>query len=228
MWKGSKTIMEIARRGRPGSVLSILAMMMLFSVSWSFSVDHKRNILAQDVQIEGGASTTGKVAASESRRDFLRTTPTALISGVTCVGVLQFHSTPAVAADSKEELPTKEAVTECFDFIRFELESKDGGVAKMQKSIDAGDFDGLLDFSKGYDQEFRKRRLGNAKKLLQDKEIKAKATEYANAVTFDLIGINRSCRKGQESIESANKYLQELRDDTNKFLALENTIKVQN
>ena len=63
--------------------------------------------------------------------------------------------------------------------------------------------------------------------MIQDKEVKSKATEYANAVTFDLIGINRSCRKDQESLESANKYLQELRDDTNKFLALEETIQIQ-
>jgi hypothetical protein len=69
--------------------------------------------------------------------------------------------------------------------------------------------------------------MGKAKKLLQDKEVKSQATEFANAVTFDLIGINRSSRKGQENVESANKYLQELRDDVNKFLALESTIQVQ-
>ena len=45
--------------------------------------------------------------------------------------------------------------------------------------------------------------MGIAKKLLQDKDIKEKATVYANSVTFDLIGINRSSRKGQESCENA-------------------------
>ena len=97
----------------------------------------------------------------------------------------------------------------------------------MQGRIDKEDLEGLLEFSKTYDLEFRKRRFGGAKKLMKDKEIKAKGTEYANAVTFDLIGINRSCRKGQENVESANKYLQELRDDVAKFLALEKTIEVQ-
>ena len=97
----------------------------------------------------------------------------------------------------------------------------------MQGRIDAQDFSGLMEFTKGYDLELRKKRMGGAKKLMTDKEMKNKATEYANAVTFDLIGINRNSRKGQENAEGANKYLQELRDDVNKFLSLESSIEVQ-
>jgi hypothetical protein len=74
---------------------------------------------------------------------------------------------------------------------------------------------------------YSKKRMGLAKKLLQDKEVRSQATKYANAVTFDLIGINRSSRKGQENVEFANKYLQDLREDIQKFLSLESTIQVQ-
>ena len=99
--------------------------------------------------------------------------------------------------------------------------------ASSERAFDAQDWAGLLEFTKTYDQELRKLRMGKAKKLLQSKEIKEKGTEFCNAVTFDLIGINRSSRSGQESVDSANKYLQELRDDVNKFLALESSIQVE-
>ena len=97
----------------------------------------------------------------------------------------------------------------------------------MQGRIDAQDFPGLLEFTRTYDLELRKLRMGKAKKLLQSKELKEKATSYANAVTFDLIGINRNSRQGQENVEGANKYLQELRDDVTAFLALESTIETE-
>jgi len=162
-----------------------------------------------------------------NRRDFLLIANVRVLSGITGVTILTSHSYPAVAVDEEEELPTREVVTECFNSVRYELQDLKGGVAFMQGRIDNEDWLGLLEFTKTYDLEMRKLRMGRAKKLLQDKEIKAKATSYANAVTFDLIGINRSSRKGQENVESANKYLQELREDMIKFLDLEETIKVQ-
>jgi len=209
--------MSIIRRYRVGisSVFSLLALALSFSTSLSF-------VIKPNSQVKASVDV-------ESRRDFLSITPAAVISCIAGLNILTTQSTPALAADTSAEieLPTKEVVTECFDFIRFELENPEGGVAYMQERIDREDLVGLLEFSRSYDLEFRKRRFGNAKKLMQDKEIKSKATAYANACTFDLIGINRSCRKGQESVESANKYLQELRDDVSKFLTLEKTIEVK-
>ena len=120
--------------------------------------------------------------------------------------------------------PTKETVVATFDPIRYELQNPNGGVATIQKRIDDQDWAGVMEFTKGYDLELRKARMGKAKKLLATKEDKEKATEYANAVTFDLIGINRNSRPGQENVEGANKYLQELREDVSKFLELESTI----
>jgi hypothetical protein len=140
-------------------------------------------------------------------------------------------SAPRVAAaasatdESAEPLPTRQAVTETFAPIKFELDDPQGGVSYMQGRIDEQDWDGLMEFTKTYDLELRKKLMGRAKKLLQSKDVKSNATTYANGVTFDLIGINRASRKGQENVESANKYLQELRDDVAKFLSLESTIE---
>jgi hypothetical protein len=224
--------MSTARNYRVGftTIFSIVILAMSFSTTTlSFVINRHEQSIRHNSHVKASTEPSETAFNMKSRRDFFCSTPTAVISCIAGLNVLTFQSLPAVAADTSEdiELPTQEAVTKCFDFIRFELENSEGGVAYMQGRIDNKDLAGLLEFSKSYDLEFRKRRFGDAKKLLQDKEVKAKATEYANAVTFDLIGINRSCRKGQESVESANKYLQELRDDVTKFLALEKTIKVK-
>jgi hypothetical protein len=157
-----------------------------------------------------------------SRRRFLeRFTPLAFGAVAMSVSPL-----PAKGAD-EIVLPTKEAVKTLYDDIRYELENPKGGVAYMQARVDDKDFEGLMEFTRTYDLELRKLRMGKAKKLLQSTELKEKATGYANAVTFDLIGINRNSRKGQENQEGANKYLQELRDDVAKFLSLESTIQTE-
>ena len=165
-----------------------------------------------------------------SRRKFLeRSYATAVVSTITSmiVETTLHRPRPAYAASSDEiVLPSRADVDTAFDPIKFELTNPDGGVAYMQGRIDEKDFTGLLEFTKTYDLELRKKNMGKAKKLLQSTEIKSKATEYANAVTFDLIGINRNSRNGQESVDGANKYLQELRDDAGKFLELESTIQV--
>jgi hypothetical protein len=106
-----------------------------------------------------------------------------------------------------------------FDAVRRELNSPEGGIAYMQRCLEQDDFTALLEFTKTYDQVLRKGAMGQAKKsLLQEKE---KATQYSNAVTFDLIGINRSSRPGKENASDAAKYLQELREDVQQFLELE-------
>eukprot|EP00535_Pseudo-nitzschia_heimii_P003160 CAMPEP_0197175408 /NCGR_PEP_ID=MMETSP1423-20130617/1632_1 /TAXON_ID=476441 /ORGANISM="Pseudo-nitzschia heimii, Strain UNC1101" /LENGTH=221 /DNA_ID=CAMNT_0042624559 /DNA_START=25 /DNA_END=690 /DNA_ORIENTATION=- len=220
--------MNIVHHSKVGMRLgfSSVILSLLFSTSLSFVISQKKNSIVNKFQIKSGIETVENPSNDESRRQFLRKAPTPFLSCMVGLRFLISQSSPALAADLSE-LPTREVVTECFDFIRFELENPEGGIAYMQGRIDKEDLAGLLEFSKSYDLEFRKRRFGAAKKLLQDKEVKAKATEYANAVTFDLIGINRSCRKGQEDKESANKYLNELRDDVTKFLALEKTIRVR-
>lgn len=111
-----------------------------------------------------------------------------------------------------------------FDAVRYQLQDPSGGVAYMQKCIDDHDFTALLEFTKQYDQVLRKGAMGQAKKTLP-KSVQDAATSAANAVTFDLIGINRSSRKGQENVAEASKYLEELRADVQTFLQLEGSVE---
>jgi hypothetical protein len=158
--------------------------------------------------------------ASNGRRKFLEQT----VSIAFGIGASTGMPSPVWAKEEEIVLPTKEQVTTTFESVRYELQNAEGGVSYMQGRIDAEDFPGLMDFTRTYDLELRKLRMGRAKKLLPSKELKEQATSYANAVTFDLIGMNRNSRKGQENVEGVNKYLQELRDDVAKFLTLESTI----
>jgi len=201
-----------------------LALSLSFPPITSFIVDSSKRA---QLQVKAVVDSSEANININNRRDFLHIAHVRVLSGITGVNILTSRSYPAVAVDDDVELPSKEVVTECFNSVRYELQNNKGGVSYMQERIDKEDWLGLLEFTRTYDLELRKLRMGKAKKLLQDKEIKAKATSYANAVTFDLIGINRSSRKGQENVESANKYLQELRVDMIKFLDLEETIKVQ-
>jgi hypothetical protein len=127
-----------------------------------------------------------------------------------------FGASPVAA----EETVSSAVKQKAFDQVRFELEDPAGGISIMQKLIDDQNWASLLDFTKTYDQVLRKAKMGAAKKLLP-KESQDAATLAANGVTFDLIGINRASRKGQESAELANKYLNELRDDVKALLALQ-------
>lgn len=163
------------------------------------------------------AAFSGHNPETQSRKAFLQTT-------ASFAGASLIQSSPAWAAE-EIVLPEKATVKQAFDTVRYELTDPNGGVSYLQQKADEKDFAALMEFTKTYDQELRKLRMGKAKKLLQSKELKEEATGYANGVTFDLIGINRNSRNGKESIDGVNKYIQELRDDANKFINLESTIK---
>lgn len=121
-----------------------------------------------------------------------------------------------------KEAPTPEDIRNSFDRVRRERFDPAGGVAYMQQAIDKQDFVSLLEFTKSYDQVLRKGAMGKAKKFVGDS---SQATALSNSVTFDLIGINRSSRAGQEDPKSAQKYLDELKADIDAFLALEPTLE---
>mmetsp|Transcript_7459 Transcript_7459/g.11483 ORF Transcript_7459/g.11483 Transcript_7459/m.11483 type:complete len:86 (-) Transcript_7459:67-324(-) len=81
-----------------------------------------------------------------------------------------------------------------------------------------------MEFTKLYDGAFRKAKMGRARKLLSDNKLKDDAVLICNAVTFDLIGINKNSREGRENTEQAKVYLQELKVDVKRLLDLESTI----
>ena len=193
---------------------------------WQLNDSEKDEDTVVDADYDGLSSRRRRFILNQIGRSSVLMTTVAAVGGVAF-----FNPRPASAADNNDEagaaldLPTKETVVETFAPIKFELNDPNGGVATMQGRIDAEDWDGLMSFTQTYDLELRKKLMGKAKKLFQSKDVKSTATTYANGVTFDLIGINRASRKGQQSVESANKYLQELREDVTKFLSLESTIE---
>lgn len=131
----------------------------------------------------------------------------------TAAAVSLLVGSPAVGVDEDAAV-----VRAAFDKVQKQVAE---GVAYMQECIDRKDFAALMEYSKTYDQILRKGAMGTAKKMLEDKQTKELATTYCNSVTFDLIGINKNSRPGQENVEQASKYLQELKDDVQKFLDLE-------
>lgn len=143
-----------------------------------------------------------------------------LLTWASVAVVLGPESAKAVA-DANSSNPTSTVVVDPFDKVRFELSDPQGGVAYLQSCVDKEDYAAILEFTKTYDQVLRKGGMGKAKKLLQDKETKNQATVLANSVTFDLIGMNRASRKGQENKQDAQKYLDELKQDATSFMALQ-------
>ena len=174
------------------------------------------------------SNPNAKISATQENADITSNTRRRFLQEIPVIFGLTLATSASPAFGKEEPVPvTPELVKAAFDSVRFEVSDPKGGVAYMQQKIDEQDFEGLIEFTRGYDLEMRKLRMGKAKKLLQTKELKEKGTSYANAVTFDLIGMNRNSRPGQENIEGLNKYLQELRDDAAKFLELEKTFEFE-
>jgi hypothetical protein len=119
----------------------------------------------------------------------------------------------ALATEAADDLDAKVAAKEA---VRVEIGK---GITFLRTQLDAQDYEAIMDFTKTYDQILRKGYMGKAKKLMSTNG--DVLTGLTNAVTFDLIGINRNVRKGQVNPEQAAKYIQELQDDVEKFLALD-------
>lgn len=145
---------------------------------------------------------------------------------------------PVESAVAKEEvLPPATAadIQKALQPIRDEFKSPDGGIPYIQKLIETEDYKTLMAFTPQFDLAMRKLNMGKAAKVMgsvfateaekeQKKAFATTATLAKNDVTFDLIGINRASRPGQQDKEKAFKYLQELKDDMQKFMDLEKTL----
>ncbi|CAB9521154.1 expressed unknown protein [Seminavis robusta] len=157
---------------------------------------------------------------SFSRRQWVSTVSS--FSGISMLGML----VPPVAAAAEEEPVYYDAseVEKAFAAIRFELEDPSGGIAFLQGCVDKTDYESILEFTKTYDLELRKAKMMAAKKKF--KFGGEQAIQLLNNVTFDLIGMNKSCRKGQENIQLTQKYLSELKEDVAKYLEFQKTVLV--
>lgn len=115
-------------------------------------------------------------------------------------------------------------VIEAFDVIRSELNDHTGVVATLSNLIDNGSSEDTSQYAKKADKNFRKAKMGKARKLITDEEIQGDAELICNAVTFDLIEIFRASKPGKENKEEQLKYLRELKKDIERFLELESKI----
>ena len=165
-----------------------------------------------------------------TRRNFLEQSTTIATSTIAIGTSISSSLAIPLPAYAKEPPPpiTKEVVTEAFDAIRYELTNPSGVVGKLTSLINDGNsYEEIMQYTKESDAYFRKAKIGKARKLLTDKEIKSNSIQLSNAVTFDLIGINRASRPGQEDKEVQLKYLDDLKKDIEQFLELEKTIVIE-
>ncbi|KAL3763320.1 hypothetical protein ACHAW5_007712 [Stephanodiscus triporus] len=166
------------------------------------------------------------LAAKTTRRGFLGRSIPAAIAAIasTAAAATTISPPPAIAKDTP--VITKQSVEEAFDAIRHELHSPDGVVSTLTDLINSGSNEEVMQYTKESDAYFRKAKLGKARKLLTDDKLRGGDSIYiSNAVTFDLIGINRASRPGKVNKDEQLKYLDELRRDIEKFLDLEGTIE---
>jgi hypothetical protein len=156
------------------------------------------------------------ISTNSSRRNFVQQSSIALLT----------TTLPSTALAKDVEPITRQTVTDAFQSIRSELTSTTGLISTLTNLINNNSYPEVMQYTKESDAYFRKAKLGKARKLLTDGSLKGDAILMSNAVTFDLIGINRASRPGQENRDEQMKYLEELRKDIERFLELESTIVV--
>ena len=176
-------------------------------------ISHTKNGVVYSTQMS--LSSSDSSSSSLGRRNLLKKGGSLFI--------LSQVLTAGNAVQAKETEPIAlSTVRDSFQAVRDELNS--GGVASLVTLIENEDYEKIMDFTKEYDLEFRKAKMGKARKFLTSKDDKEKAVALCNAVTFDLIGMNKASRVGQRDIERVKKYYGELKADIETFLELEKNI----
>ena len=184
----------------PKVMKSFLLVPLLVPISFAFITPYTTPTRAFVLQLQ--------LSETSSRRSFI------VREGTLGLSILIPWVSQTKSVMAKEDAPpaTRENIKKAFDDLRYELNGSEGGVARMQRAIDSEDWSSLMEVTKTYDQVLRKGKVGRVKSFLSEKE-KSILTLSANAITFDLIGINRNARPGQENASEANRYLDELRTD---------------
>lgn len=131
--------------------------------------------------------------------------------------------TSSISARAQEEPKGEFTIADAhqaFESLRFELYDFNGGVSVMQRMIDTGDYEGLRRMTQTYDTELRQGKILQAAAFLPKQE-RFLTNLSANAITFDVLGIGRSCMAGKEMPNEANRYLSELRADLSSIVEQE-------
>ena len=77
-------------------------------------------------------------------------------------------------------------MTTTFAAVKEELVSPSGVVATLQKLIDEGNHEEVMQYTKESDAFFRKGKIGKARKLLTDEKLKGDSVMLSNAVSIFL------------------------------------------
>jgi len=133
------------------------------------------------------------------------------------LGAVIFSSSPLTAVAKEKEALTPEEAKERFTAVQSAFD--DEVYPALSKAIEASDWAEIKEITKGMDQSFRKGRMGPAKKALPTSEDKSQAQLLMNAITFDLIGINKAARK--EDKQEALETLSVMKDEVRQFLLLQ-------
>ena len=211
------------------AVISTVLILVSSQLSSGFVTSSYSSTTIRGISVASSSQVKSTQLLATTRRNFLEQSTTI---ATIAIGTSSISSSLAIPlpAYAKEPPPpiTQEAVTEAFNAIRYELTNPSGVVGTLTSLINDGNsYEEVMQYTKESDAYFRKAKIGKARKLLTDKEIKRGSIQLSNAVTFDLIGINRASRPGQEDKDVQLKYLDDLKKDIEQFLELEKTIVIE-
>jgi hypothetical protein len=195
-------------------LLSLLACQLGRSIA--FIVGNRAN-LHHELALKGTQLNMSIDSEAVSRRQMMRKG----VSILAFTSATTLMSSPAEAKKKEQEPVTREGVAASFQAVKDEFAI---GRATLQELVEKEDFEGIMEFTKTYDLEFRKAKMGKARKFFTSKEAKDRAVLVCNAVTFDLIGMNKGSRPGQQDIDQVKKYFSELQADVDVFLEMEKSI----
>jgi hypothetical protein len=208
-----------------------LALMMISLVapacSFTFSAVGKQNGVPSIVNAKNQRQQVTDLNMSSSssssmsdlplgRRDIIKKAGSAFI-----FASVVSSSSPAQAKSKDKEPVALSTVRASFQAVRDELSV---GYLELGELIAKEDYEAIMTFTQEYDLEFRKAKMGKARKFLTSKEDKERAVSLCNAVTFDLIGMNKGCRPGQRNMDQVRKYYGELKQDIETFLEMEKLV----
>jgi len=204
------------------AIISAILILVSSQLSSGFVTPSYSSTTIRGISTASSSQVKSTQLLATTRRNFLEQSTT--------IATIAIGTSIPLPAYAKEPPPpiTQEAVTEAFNAIRYELTNPSGVVGTLTNLINDGNsYEEVMQYTKESDAYFRKAKIGKARKLLTDKEIKSGSIQLSNAVTFDLIGINRASRPGQEDKDVQLKYLDDLKKDIEQFLELEKTIVIE-
>ena len=210
------------------AIISAILILVSSQLSSGFVTSSYSSTTIRGISTASSTQVKSTQLSATTRRNFLeQSTTIATIAIGTSISSSLAIPLPAYAKEPPPPI-TQEVVTEAFDAIRYELTNPSGVVGTLTSLINDGNsYEEIMQYTKESDAYFRKAKIGKARKLLTDKEIKSGSIQLSNAVTFDLIGINRASRPGQEDKDVQLKYLDDLKKDIEQFLELEKTIVIE-